>query len=62
MVAVVALDAASLFAKEEWWAGDEKDPTDGKHCEDAVPDCTPLLQEDPGQEGRKDGITGRRRQ
>lgn len=46
-----------MLAKEEWWPGDKDDSSEGKNSEDTVPDCAPLLQEDPGQEGGKDWIT-----
>lgn len=46
-----------MLAKDEWRSGDENDSSDGKNSKDTVPDCTSLLQEDPGQEGGKDGIT-----
>lgn len=58
VVIVVALNATPMLAKEERWSGDEENSADGKNSEDAVPDRTPLLQEDPGQEGGDDRITG----
>lgn len=57
MVGVVALNAIHIIAKDEWWSGDEDYSRDGKHSEDAVPDGTSLLQEDPGEEGGEDWIT-----
>lgn len=46
-----------MIAKDEWRSGDEDDSSEGKNHEDQVPDCTPLLQEDPGQEGGEHWIT-----
>lgn len=57
MVTVVALNATRTLAKDEWRSGDEYDSSEGENSEDTVPDCTSLLQEDPGQEGSKDWIT-----
>lgn len=58
VVCVVALNAVQMLAKDEWRSGDEDDSSDGKNSKDTVPDCTSLLQEDPGQQGGKDWITG----
>lgn len=57
VVPVVALNAVQMLAKDEWRSGDEDDSGDGKNSKDTVPDCTSLLQEDPGQQGGKDWIT-----
>lgn len=57
MISVVALNATDMLAKEEWWSGDEDDSREGKNSEDTVPDCTFLLQENPGQKRGKDGVT-----
>ena len=59
VVGVVALNATSMLPKQERWSGDEEDSSNGEHSEDTVPDCTSLLQEDPGQQGGKDWITER---
>lgn len=58
MVGVVALDAAGVFAEEKRRPGNEDDSGEGENGEDAVPDRTLLLQEDPGQDGGKNWITG----
>lgn len=50
MVSVVAFDAAEMLAKEERWASDEDDSSEGKHSEHTVPDCTFLFEEDPSQQ------------
>lgn len=62
VVSIVALNATPMVAKEKWRSGDEEDASDGKNSEDTVPDCTSLLQEDPGQQGGKDWITERERE
>lgn len=57
MIAVVALNAKQMFAEDEWRPGDEDDAGESENSEDAVQDCAPLFQEDPGQQGGKDWIT-----
>lgn len=57
VVCVVALNPMQVITKDEWRSGDEDDASDGENSKDTVPDCTSLLQEDPGQEGGKDWIT-----
>lgn len=57
VVSVVALNATDMLAKEEWWSGDKDDSREGKNSEDTVPDCTSLLQENPGQKRGKDWVT-----
>lgn len=57
VVGVVALDAMETLAKEEGRPSDQDDSGDGKQSEDEVPDGTSLLQEDPGQQRGKDGVT-----
>lgn len=59
MVSVVSLDATEMLPEDERWSGDEDDSGDGENGENTVPDRTPLLQEDPGQEGGKDRIAKR---
>lgn len=57
VVGVVSLNAMYTLAEDEWRSGNEDDSSEGKNSEDTVPDRTPFLQEDPGQEGGKDRIT-----
>lgn len=57
VVAVVALDAEQMLAKDERRPGDEDDAGERENGEDAVQDCASLFQEDPGQQGGKNRIT-----
>lgn len=43
VVAVVALDAEQMLAKDEWRPGDEDDAGEGENSEDAVQDCASLF-------------------
>lgn len=60
VVSVVALYATDTITKQEWWPSNEDDSGEGKNSEDTIPNCTSLLQEDPGQEWGKDWITEER--
>lgn len=57
VVAVVALNAMQMLAKDEWRPGDEDDSGESENGEDAVQDCASLFQEDPGQQGGKHWVT-----
>lgn len=57
VVAVVALNAMQILAKDEWRSGDEDDSGESENSKDAVHNCASLLQEDPGQQGGKHWVT-----
>lgn len=59
MVSVVPLNAPEVLAKEERWAGNEDDSSEGENGENTVPDSTFLFQENPSQEGGKNWIADR---